>query len=100
MGLLKMLVQGIVLFFVATAFSSAEELVQKQRNPKVFYVSTTSSISTVSTASFCLVPSATDTAIATCAKKKKRALNILKAAPVQSSARIDPSSAVVAEDPL
>ena len=66
----------------------------------MFYVSTTSSISTVSTASFCLVPSATDTAIATCAKKKKRALNILKAAPVQSSARIDPSSAVVAEDPL
>ena len=64
----------------------------------MFYVSTTSSISTISTVSFCIVESA-DCCLLTCAKKKKRALDLLKVTPHHGES-ILPSSAQSFQDPL
>ena len=48
------------------------------RQGKIFYVTTTSSTSTFSTASLCYVKKATDTVLITCKKRKRRLVDLSK----------------------
>merc|ERR1711994_1191454 len=56
-------------------FSSALSETQ-ERAGRIFYVTTTTSVSTVNTVSFCHFLSVTDTAIVTCAARKRRMLRL------------------------
>ena len=50
----------------------------RPRQGKIFYVTTTSSTSTFSTASLCYVKKATDTVLITCKKRKRRLVDLSK----------------------
>merc|ERR1712072_892086 len=62
---------GIFFCLVSSALSAAQE-----RAGRIFYVTTTTSVSTVNTVSFCHFLSVTDTAIVTCAARKRRMLRL------------------------
>merc|ERR1712048_102422 len=62
---------GIFFCLVSSALSEAQE-----RAGKIFYVTTTTSVSTVNTVSFCHFLSATDTALVTCAARKRRMIRL------------------------
>merc|ERR1712024_83305 len=60
-----------VVFFLAAAASAKQQV---ERHPKLFFVSTSSSTSTISTASVCYITTATGFAGA-CTGRKRRAIN-------------------------
>merc|ERR1711894_535550 len=60
----------LVVFFLAAAASAKQHV---ERHPKLFFVSTSSTTSTLSTASLCYVTSATFQG--TCSGRKRRAIN-------------------------
>merc|ERR1719400_1332305 len=62
---------GIFFCLFSSALSEAQE-----RAGRIFYVTTTTSVSTVNTVSFCHFLSATDTALVTCAARKRRMLRL------------------------
>merc|ERR1711997_380983 len=62
---------GIFFCLLSSALSEAQE-----RAGRIFYVTTTTSVSTVNTVSFCHFLSVTDTAIVTCAARKRRMLRL------------------------
>merc|ERR1711971_433426 len=62
---------GIFFCLFSCALSETQE-----RAGRIFYVTTTTSISTVNTVSFCHFLSVTDTAITTCAARKRRMLRL------------------------
>merc|ERR1739848_698621 len=62
---------GIFFCLFSSALSETQE-----RAGRIFYVTTTTSISTVNTVSFCHFLSVTDTAITTCAARKRRMLRL------------------------
>merc|ERR1712072_1401528 len=62
---------GIFVCLLSSALSEAQE-----RAGRIFYVTTTTSVSTVNTVSFCHFLSVTDTAIVTCAARKRRMLRL------------------------
>merc|ERR1719400_2953799 len=67
----------LFLFFTFTLSDESEDT--ERRAGKIFYVTTTSSISTVSTATFCFVQETQSFAPLTCGKKKrkKRAVKVI-----------------------
>merc|ERR1711976_622434 len=75
---LKMLSRGhIVLLLSIFAFCQAQQEADgSNRTGKIFYVTTTSSTSTFSTASLCYVKKATDTVLITCKKRKRRTVEM------------------------
>merc|ERR1719422_2261246 len=69
----------IVLLLSIFAFCQAQEEADgSNRTGKIFYVTTTSSTSTFSTASLCYVKKATDTVLITCKKRKRRLVDLSK----------------------
>merc|ERR1712203_1298824 len=62
---------GIFFCLFSSGLSEAQE-----RAGRIFYVTTTTSVSTVNTVSFCHFLSVTDTAIVTCAARKRRMLRL------------------------
>merc|ERR1712072_89572 len=62
---------GIFFCLFSSGLGEAQE-----RAGRIFYVTTTTSISTVNTVSFCHFLSVTDTAITTCAARKRRMLRL------------------------
>merc|ERR1712088_77690 len=62
---------GIFVCLLSSALGEAQE-----RAGRIFYVTTTTSVSTVNTVSFCHFLSVTDTAIVTCAARKRRMLRL------------------------
>merc|ERR1712024_217016 len=67
------------LLFLFFTFTLSEESDDTERAGKIFYVTTTSSISTVSTATFCFVQATQSYIPLTCGKKKrkKRAVKVI-----------------------
>merc|ERR1712008_620835 len=64
----------LVVFFLAAAASAKQQV---ERQPKLFFVSTSSTTSTISTASICYVTTATFQG--TCTGRKRRAINFDRA---------------------
>merc|ERR1712020_791446 len=62
---------GIFFCLFSSGHSEAQE-----RAGRIFYVTTTTSVSTVNTVSFCHFLSATDTALVTCAARKRRMIRL------------------------
>merc|ERR1711992_44145 len=58
---------GVFFCLISSAFSEASE-----RAGRIFYVTTTTSLSTVNTISFCHMLSVTNTVMGTCAARKRR----------------------------
>merc|ERR1712024_353851 len=77
---------GVFFCLCSSALSEAQE-----RAGRIFYVTTTTSVSTVSTASFCHFLSATDTALVTCAARKRRMLRLNDQPSDAPSEKIRPS---------
>ena len=75
LNMLNIIILGLFIFcsFFSPSFSSAFE--RSTRQPKLFYVSSTTSTTTLSTQTVCYVASSTDIQMLTCKKRKKR--NIL-----------------------
>merc|ERR1719273_1062574 len=77
---------GIFFCLFSSALSEAQE-----RAGRIFYVTTTTSVSTVNTVSFCHFLSVTDTAIVTCAARKRRMLRLNDQPSDAPSEEINPS---------
>merc|ERR1712122_403539 len=67
----------LFLCFVFTFGLEEEQEKSEERGGRIFYVTTTSSVSTVSTATYCYVATTATLAIPTCLKKRRRSLKIL-----------------------
>ena len=82
----------VSVFGKSTQEESASELEPaKKRNPRVYLISTTTSMSTVSTVTWCYVISSTANGMIAC-KKKKRALNFLDDDTREAAGIISPAS--------
>merc|ERR1712026_604838 len=83
----RLLVLLSVFVFLQTVASqdlqeNAEKSAESPRKPKLFYVTTQSTTSTVTTVSFCV--QSTDSAITACSGKKKRSLgHVIKSNPIE-----------------
>merc|ERR1712203_191650 len=77
---------GIFFCLFSSGLSEAQE-----RAGRIFYVTTTTSVSTVNTVSFCHFLSVTDTAIVTCAARKRRMLRLNDQPSDAPSEEINPS---------
>merc|ERR1719411_567821 len=66
----------VLLLSIFALCQAQQESTDSQRQGKIFYVTTTSSTSTFSTASLCYVKKATDTVLITCKKRKRRTVEM------------------------
>merc|ERR1711933_265755 len=92
------LVAVSILFCLAS--TSLSEEAEGKRAGKIFYVTTTSSISTVNTVTFCHVLSSTADGLYTCAARRRRALKFNTKSTNDNAGLISPSrSGEYKEDP-
>merc|ERR1712011_62600 len=67
----------LFLCFVFTFGLEEEQEKSEERGGRIFYVTTTSSVSTVSTATYCYVATTATLAIPTCLKKRRRSFPLV-----------------------
>merc|ERR1711981_1412888 len=69
----------LFLCFVLTLSQSQGETEEKsgERGARIFYVTTTSSVTTINTNTFCYLATTVSFAVPTCAKKRRRSLKII-----------------------
>merc|ERR1712025_636501 len=87
MGLFKMLLN--ILLLVSVCLASASEAQPKKRDPKLFYVSTTTTTSTRFGSTICFA--STTTTLGTCGKRKRRAIDLSDFDP-DYTPKIEPSA--------
>jgi len=78
-----------ILLLVSVCLASASEAQPKKRDPKLFYVSTTTTTSTWFGSTICFA--STTTTLGTCGKRKRRAINLSDSDP-DYTPKIEPSA--------
>merc|ERR1711937_285103 len=91
MGSIKMRVFTAVVLSLCFTASLSQEAEDSERAGRIFYVTTTSSISTIQSISFCYVPTS-NLVLVTCSGRRKRANTILSGADGGLDSDISPSA--------